>query len=272
MKPSPPRDPAWRIKTIKALRGEEGVPEDFVEFANVINRMYDDPMVPLGEWEENDATRFIRSNHQARVSVELMLYEGVSLEVIRDSLSHRFKAHFSPEEVDCYRALYWDVNEINGPELAAHLTSTNELHLMPKKPQVTGRFRAAHAAFEKGYADELDMDAAMRHMFARDFFESERVIEHLGIGGIDIALRLQGAAASIYNSIQKADSNRKASGKLPTAFDVEIDYKDSTATPVDMVIGYDPAEDDGSDLADSEYEEIKQRGTAASRRSRLLPK
>jgi len=242
-----------------ALENPGEAPADFAEYAAHLREEHDDPMAALGGWRPNEATRFIRGNPECRATVEQLLYERAPLSLIKDSIAHRFKAFYSEEEIDAYRALYWDVDSMTGVQIAQHLQQSKQLHLMPKKPSMQGRFREAYVAFEAGYAESLDMDAAMRHMFARNFFESEKVIRELGIAGIDLSVKLQGAATSIYNSLQKTATSSGAAKKLPQAFDVEIEYMDSTAIPQDMVAGYDPEEDDGSALAPGEYEAIKQR-------------
>ncbi len=168
--------------------------------------------------------------------IESMLYERCGFALIADALFHKFKEPFSPQIIKYYAKYFYDVEVLNNYDIARYYEKSG--HKIPQPPPVPGYLKESYMGFQAGVDVELDVQKALMHIFKSSFFRAQE-LQQYGWPADDKVIKFQKAAMDAAKAL--TDGNMEAA--VPEAFDIIIEYPESTAIAVDELEGYSPEED-----------------------------
>ncbi len=159
--------------------------------------------------------------------VQDMILENCSNKVICDVLEHKFNVQYEPRAITLFRKFFFDNRTFNNYELAEFLGRE-----MPDAPPVPGSMRSEYRAYKNGAEVDLDIDMALQHMFAQNFFRAQELAKY-GWAGDDKSLKFKAQAMNAYKLLK--EYNQKSS--LPDEFKYEIEYPEDTALDLEDLDG-----------------------------------
>lgn len=233
---SPPKHPSWRWICFNIL--ENGLEhEDFTEFVRyVVDNAIDIEIDDLHDEKVMETMNKIRNTPSMRRGVEAMLYEHCSAEKVSETVNFKFKTEFEPIDIDRYKSFFFDTENLDSVDFYNHSARKKP----PTPPPTSGKFRGDFIIYEQGGDVYLDMDEVMQRMFARSFFESEKMYK---AGNATLAMRAQKVALDIYRAVGTKERFSSEDGEsIPENLDITISYPSDTT----VTVKYDPAVDSGS--------------------------
>lgn len=231
-----PRIPHWRYLLYKG--------EDLTEELLQLKRWLDEEGRSVGlDIEESRLERALRiwtEEPPIRSVVEKMLLENCQPIVIRDVIFSKFKDNIDIEDIMIYQKYFFDTESLNAYDMAKYYEKSGRMHEFPHTaPPVPGRWRPEYAAFKQGGDVEIDMEAAVKHIFTDAFFRAAELGEY-GWRGDDKKIKYQNMVLSAYKALLEARKDGKVD--LPEAFNIQVWYPETTAVSIEE-IDYDMDED-----------------------------
>lgn len=217
-----PPIPHWRYTLLLDRGGEAFVP---------LKRYLEEEKISVGlEDAQEDLFEdalYIYTTEPMKKVVQDMILERCGNKVICDVLEHKFDVQYETRVITLFRKFFFDNKTFNTYELAQYLGKD-----MPQSPPVPGSMRSQYRAFKNGAEIELDMDAALQHMFNQSFFRAQELSRY-GWAGDDKTIKHKAQAMNAYKLLK--EYNQKSS--LPEEFKYEIEYPEDTALDIEDLEG-----------------------------------
>lgn len=259
---NPPKRPNWRWLTYHALLGrdKEGVDEEILRYAKHVTRKHDDRIEDFREIgaecllkhekekEDPNINRAlkIREEPPIRDLLQELLLEQCELDLVQETLYHKFKETIPTEALSFYRDFFWDTETLNAYEFGQYFAESEQTR--PEPPPIQGKWRSYYRIFKEGGEIDLDMNEAMARMFQRSFFRSEELSKYKAAAD-DRVLDYQKNAVKIFKALQKSE-NEEGGIEMPEEFRQTIEYPDETAVESDSLEEYNPKENPNEEEED----------------------
>ena len=200
-----PKVPQWRWVILCLDSGRPiSIPDKYIDGFNKLHEYIKENYESIEEAFEcvdvysQEAEEAVDLNKikPVRNIIRKLISERADVESIIEVLDFKFRIKTTPEILNTFKILFWDVDVVNTYEMAQFLHSLEESEVAPP---TLGRYRKSYTEFNQGVDVVLEPKEILRHMMNRAFFRSEELFK---TGNDMLAIRAQRAAMDIAKNLR----------------------------------------------------------------------